>query len=126
MEIKSRVWNKANNTFLDNYFLNSNGRVYKQSTFGLVDISSNTLVITYSTKVKDRFGRDIFEGDILKYVKIENNKKNVLFVIVKYDKFLCRYVLSELNSYNIYNLTEDPKIYEYIGNIFENKNMLTR
>ena len=122
--IKSRVWNNANSTFLDNYFLNSEGRVYKQSTFGLVDVTSSNLAITYSTGIKDRFGREIFEGDILKLVIIENNKKSVVFVIVKYDEFLCRYILSELNSYNLFNLTKDSKSYEYIGNIFENKNLL--
>lgn len=81
-----------------------------------------------STGLKDKNGRDIFVGDILKRVKghshiITSHLQEVLYV-VKFDTNKLTYLLSFENKMYLHVCEIPSNMYEVVGNIHENPELL--
>ena len=144
-QIKFRVWDKKNKTFAaknGGYFLSANGilEYQRMSLGGFNDVysycSHNTplyddnYVIQWFTNLKDSKGKEIYEGDILKYNPSYQESgggqlgADMGTVDFEYGCFyfddmpLSEYIDEKISSIQ---LAEDIEI---IGNIFENSELL--
>jgi uncharacterized phage protein (TIGR01671 family) len=88
------------------------------------------LVLMQYTGLKDKNGKEIYEGDILRFRSNLLKRQNGLCIgLVKYDEELASYFLTKANyegksmeDYSLYSQFN----YEVIGNIYENKELLEK
>ena len=87
----------------------------------------NQLEIMQYTGLKDKNGKEIYEGDILRYSgKYEKDHNNYLIKWSCNDSE-CGFVCNELGNEVNYMLTSVwRKNMEVIGNIYENKELITK
>jgi uncharacterized phage protein (TIGR01671 family) len=120
-EIKFRAWDG------EKYLHHSGGKFDREwiylkieggiwSKWGNFASYTKNLVLQQYTGLKDKNGKEIYEGDIL-HVTYHNIKAEVL-----YDDRFCLFKLSAANSLSFY--VEACAYLEVIGNIFENPELL--
>ena len=116
MEIKFRVWNKKENSFMDNCLIGG-GLVFRAMLPMVIPVVKEDVVIQPFTGLLDANGKEIYEGDILKeYINNETD-----FNIGE-----CKQVLG---GWKIFN-SKDSSIcwhgwkQEVIGNVLENPELL--
>lgn len=119
---KFRAWDKRFSEFVEDFFVSENGNIYKKSTdtgYGIAISreTSDKVILMQSTGLKDKNGKEIFEGDILDY----NGRKALVRWHGSYASFIYRFA-DELQKRN----SEWKPLYlaymkcEIIGNIYEN------
>lgn len=128
---KFRAWDtKKNEMFKDTFAINESGEVVVVEQpfvtcppdYVIVD----HLVIMQSTGLKDKNGKEIFEGDIL---RVENEEDSeALYVNVFWDNEHALFML-ETKKYNdkgaLAELFEDNSYpFEVVGNIYQNQELL--
>ena len=120
-EIKFKVWDKVNKIMVDmhamEYFAKTETR--NQDRFELMQY----------TGLKDKNGKEIYEGDIIRYLDFDMGIEGAGDEyqnqgIVKYDDNLAMFYVSNRNEVEMENLWLDDNL-EIIGNIYENKDLLT-
>lgn len=127
---KFRAWDKKTQTMLDVPLIDfkKNVLVGEHWEFGeTIFINFDDIHLMQSTGLKDKNGKEIFEGDIL---KVANNDSS-WFEVVKYDHDKAMFISKEVNlkyevpetpMYDLFN-TYLFKV-EVIGNIWENRDLL--
>lgn len=76
------------------------------------------------TGLTDKNGRKIFEGDIVKHFNYPEDNEKYMIGCIKWNQDFCKFVKENKNS-GVYNITINNKcIYEVIGNIFDNPELL--
>lgn len=92
-----------------------------------------SFILMQYTGLKDKNGKEIYEGDIVKsYFENGLGAENKCLII--YDEYLCAFMGQELRTKQQYLFNEgNPnkkdkqlKYTEVIGNIYENKNLLEK
>lgn len=116
-EIKFRAWNEVEEKMLNwNEFLDTN----MKNTF--IAPESTGLILMQYTGLKDKNGKEIYEGDI---VKIKNENLEIICEIIYLDTAFRtkKFVYGSYYDCLYYWYANDFEI-EVIGNIYDNSNFL--
>lgn len=122
--MKYRLWNKYKKRWeADCYVISRDGKVYfiyHDEICGC--FSSKTHVLQRSLGLKDIYGNEVFEGDI---VKIDYGDE-LLIGTMEFHNFAWCIKSKYKNDKNLYYpiFCEDIDLIEILGNIYENKNLL--
>lgn len=120
-ELKFRVWSNFWKKYATEAELCMDGSVDAvfEDDGGVPHHENTDLVVEFKTGIKDKNGKEIYEGDIVKYVWTRCN------YIVAYRKYDASFVLENDDREEIilfqYNRQND---YEVIGTIHENPELL--
>jgi uncharacterized phage protein (TIGR01671 family) len=119
--IKFRAWEKSYKT-MHYSKANEDKRRYDLISFdiGYSGYDPDDLIFMQYTGLKDKNGKEIYEGDIVKYVGIRTKIKYKHEVIFKYGCFLAR--CKEID--NLMYIGKVNDVLEIIGNIYQNKDLL--
>lgn len=130
-EIKFRAWDKEIKFMLDwgyGNLISFDGIPYEEAEVKYntphIEISKNeNLIPMQYTGLKDKAGKEIYEGDILKFIDDETipDKPTECITNVFWWNEMSRFDLK--NTYMKFNFTNN-EYFEIIGNIYENSELL--
>ena len=114
-EIKFKVWDRKHNRMSQSFSLGRDSNiVFNDRCICGVEITGNDFVYLQFTGLKDRNGKEIYEGDICKYLNIYT--KNEIWVVAFED---AKFVLKK--SPMRFDLGDvDIQCVEVLGNTYEN------
>lgn len=122
-EIKFRAWDKAEKEMFMPDTENNNENFFAGFVNGVLRCSESQydedddFILMQYTGLKDRNGREIFEGDLV------NNEDNETAVIIyETGSFLLQYPDSPLDFDSLFDFQDDRL--EIIGNIYQNPELL--
>ena len=127
-EIKFRVWDKLKNEFNEEYHYKNEFISIALGFYSDVCVSKDDLVLQQYTGLKDKNGKEIYEGDILE--RIGNG--SFCKILICWDTSNCRFVYKNVNNLygegspltnNSINIS-DWTYWVVCGNIFENPELL--
>lgn len=88
-------------------------------------IKSENGVLMQCTGLRDKNGKLIYEGDIVKSFHVSSTMQGrVLTGIVAYDNERCRYCILENKNGGYVTFSDTDDVFEVTGNIYENKELL--
>ena len=120
--MKYRLWCKDKNEWeKDSWVILPNGNLMWVEYGNLVGgVYMKNHVLVKSTGFKDIEGKEIYEGDIIRYW--DNFDERYKLAIIKFDKgsFI---MINDGIRWNIYLTDENDEI-KIVGNIYENKDLL--
>lgn len=95
------------------------------SLYGNVSIKLDNNILMQSTGLKDKNGKLIYEGDIVKSFHVSSTMQGRVFTgFVAYDDERCRYCILENQHCGYVTFSDIDDVFEVIGNIYENKELL--
>ena len=120
--MKYRLWCKDKNEWeKDSWVILPNGNLMWVEYGNLVGgVYMKNHILVKSTGVKDIEGKEIYEGDIIRYW--DNFDERYKLAIIKFDKGSFIMTNDRIN-WNIGVTNKDDKI-KIVGNIYENKNLI--
>lgn len=127
---KFRAWDSAKKEmFKDTFAITESGQVvvveqeFVTSTPDYIFVEH--LVIMQSTGLKDKNGKEIFEGDVVRMRNPRDRRQIGMFQVVRVANSPILGLLDKKLTTEIFNLYEHMRnYYEIIGNIYENPELL--
>ena len=120
--MRYRLWCKDRNEWeKDDWVILPNGNLMWVEYGNLVGgVYMKNHVLVKSTGFKDIEGKEIYEGDIIRYW--DNFDEDYKLAVIKFDKGSFIMINDKIN-WNIGAINKDDKI-RIVGNIYENKDLL--
>lgn len=116
---KFRAWDKTSKEMYDVEAINFNRGKFESIGYGVTSLrSADKVELMQSTGLKDKNGKEIFEGDIL------GTNDGLLDGVVKYRTDLGMWTNDLLRYNNFERLCSIANSREIIGNIYENPELL--
>lgn len=123
-EIKFRAWDKELEEWTNYSIADDLPRFYDKHTgCWKTDKEGERFILCQYTRLKDKYGKDIYEGDIIKSVSfakpigiVEYSDENQAFIFNDLDKKYRGYSTALMNQF------DDG--FEILGNIYENPELL--
>jgi len=131
-EIKFRVWHNPSKTFLtkDGGCFKSSSYIY--ATGSILNGDFEDLTVQQFTGIKDKNGKDIYEGDILAWINSGDGssvKVSIKYGQIFFDNSPAVWALGCVfgtDHYNEYGLPKQLKELKIIGNIFEHPELIKK
>ncbi len=131
-EIKFRLWSKIGKKFIEtdnpdlDFVINNNGYLYSIENFygEIYILPQMDIEVLQFTGLQDRNGKEIYEGDILKYnFPYDGRLKHIS--PVTYLETQASFGLKDIygNEIPLYRITAN-NYFEVVGNIYENPELL--
>lgn len=127
-EIKPRAWHKDKKIMVEVSLINlDTEEIDYKGNLG-EPVHWNHFVLMYPTGLKDKNGKEIYEGDIVRYrttVSYDENEKKEVIKVVRYTGgglFPVIFMEYEFHDFDDKPLTITEV--EIIGNIYENSNLI--
>lgn len=128
MTPKFRVWDSVEKKFVEHFFITDNGLICNMEkptsdSKLLIPIEKSELILMQSTGLKDKNGKEIFEGDVVRQVRTQPTTENETItgvVTMLEGAWLIMNDCEQLASY-LWSETDENEI---IGNIYENPELL--
>lgn len=120
---KFRAYDKRFSEFVEDFFVSEDGKIYKKTKdtgygFAISRETSDKIILMQSTGLKDKNGKEIFEGDIV------GSKDGLLNGVVLYRPDLAMWTVDLIRYNNFERLCNVASSREIIGNIYENPELL--
>ena len=123
-EIKFRVWSKySEKMFEEGFYLSLNNELFQNDCLDYKN--KDSFEIMQYTGLKDKNGKEIYEGDILKITCNFELRDGVEIDVVRWSDGCVSFACSDWLLYELAaNSNTGEQNFEVIGNIYENKEML--
>ena len=118
---KFRVWLRDTNKMYNVHSLHiGTNKAIISSRHGNVSVYINkNTILMQSTGLKDKNSELIYEGDIVKIFHVSGTMQGKYFFdVMKWNGLRCRFETEH------YGIIDDDDVYEVIGNIYENPELL--
>ena len=115
-ELKFRIWDEDKNKFIPSGFIGIGDRKFIELKNGFLHFDSDDKVIEQFTGLRDKNGKEIFEGDI-----IRDSDEDIAKVVWDND-YAAEFNFFWSNGFD--NMGLDGDDVEIIGNIHENGDLL--
>jgi uncharacterized phage protein (TIGR01671 family) len=116
-EIKFRTWDDGVMLYSDAYVNEMNYSEWDYLRFFFKNIRTDAVVMQY-TGLKDKNGKEIYEGDILHYQGITSGGEKIIREV----SFCERRSQFMFGFYPLYDFSIAPRV--IVGNIYENPDLL--
>ena len=121
---KFRAWDKRFSEFVEDFFASEDGKIYKKSTdtgYGIAISreTSDKVILMQSTGLKDKNGKEIFEGDVVKMSK-DVYSEPTYYEVVRHRGGAYR-LESKQHGCELWLRHTDCEV---VGNIYENRELL--
>ena len=88
-------------------------------------LADDNYIVMQCTGLKDKSGKLIYEGDIVKNFHVSSSMQGRVFIgYVVYDDTRCRFHIQEDKHCGYITFSDTDDIFEVIGNIYENPELL--
>lgn len=119
-EIKFRVYDKTGGYYVaildnDSFGIKQTARVILE-----LEMLGHEYIVERCTDIKDKYGKEVYDGDIVKFNKLSNPEN----CVVEFEERYARYVLRSLKDNFVYAFPGPTPDIEVIGNIHENPELL--
>ena len=124
MTPKYRAWDSVEKKFVEHFFITDNGLICNMEkptsdSKLLIPIEKSELILMQSTGLVDKNGKEIFEGDIVRFFDslytVFYDIKEGCYRLKPHDD---RWVVDYMSSFS------SEESFEIVGNIYENKECL--
>lgn len=124
MTPKFRVWDSVEKKFVEHFFITDNGLICNMEkptsdSKLLIPIEKSELILMQSTGLKDKNGKEVFEGDVVKMSK-DVYSEPTYYEVVRHHGGGYR-LESKQHGCELWIRHTDCEV---IGNIYENKELL--
>ncbi|WP_172921783.1 MULTISPECIES: YopX family protein [unclassified Streptococcus] len=130
MTPKFRVWDSVEKKFVEHFFITDNGLICNMEkptsdSKLLIPIEKSELILMQSTGLKDKNGKEIFEGDVL---EIQDEGEVLGNAKLTWDNEQAVFMIEAISVDDIAPfheiLSDESYSYRVVGNIYENKELL--
>ncbi|MBW8145033.1 hypothetical protein ICV15_05155 [Streptococcus pseudopneumoniae] len=130
MTPKFRVWDSVEKKFVEHFFITDNGLICNMEkptsdSKLLIPIEKSELILMQSTGLKDKNGKEIFEGDVL---EIQDEGEVLGNAKLTWDNEQAVFMIEAISVDDIAPfheiLSDESYSYRVVGNIYENKEVL--